>query len=481
MQPPPSGVSDFRMANCNDSHRSATAAADGLRAWLLHERPRPRPGRVTARRHSDPNLLELRPAKEGDAATVEGWLDDKDLLLLGGTPERQGAAQIQNWINTALDAYVLLVDGHPRAFFAIENNEDTPKFDYPRLNENDSSLELARLVVDKAFRRQGYGTALFIHVYRAFLSVLSRSKDNPFHILLRRARSNVASADFFLRLPLRCAGVAASSDYIWYIFSDHAPYTHAGTAISARRKEIKGLSQQKLAFLACMDASTLAMVEAGHRALRVDDARRLRDVLCDTPEAELRYARDVLACTFDPALWSYPSTLGAELADVHQTLWVFSDVLAENTTRAGVELSSQAVLNSCCRLYFVPHSYPRTHIRQICQLFIKHFEERGWDKALLAERVAFYGAPGSLCSLRLAVHDPDTDSGSFSARKISVAAGDTAVRLDIAYSGDPLISRFLQHINQQRLEMDLNPGITEDGFSRISVDFLSNDILTPLK
>lgn len=317
-----------------------------------------------------------------------------------------------------------------------------------------------------------------MHVYRVFLSGLlnpdtldDEAPVGTFHMLLRRVHDNTGCATFLGRLPVRTIHAPSSPTYHWYTFSDHAPYNHAGISISTRRKAVPRLSQQRLAFLACMDPSTLAMVETGHRVLRADDARRLRDILCHSPQDELRYASDILACTFNASLWTYPSALGSELSDVEQTLWVFSDELAENTSSDAIMLSSTALRNGRDRYFFVPPKYEQDDIRMICRLIVNHFCLNQYNTDILLERLRFYRAPGSLCSLRLAVHDPDPAPGSPSARKLSVAAGDT-MRLDVAHTGDALLTRFLEYIKKRILYADLSPGSTSEGFGRIDINEL---------
>lgn len=453
------------------SQAAAHAVAETLKKELLGRSPRACPGSDAARLYNAPRSpipLTMRPALGSDAAVVADWLINSDLQFLGGVLDHPPLSQVQGWIDNALGAYILLADSTPIAFFALEHNSDSPDLSFLALSETDVAIELGRLVVAPAHRKKGYGTSLVIHIYRAFLSCLSVSVAHPFHLLVRHTHDNVVCHSFFGRLPFMFLSEVSSDAYCWYISSDYAPYRHPGIALAARRNTER-MSQQRLAFLACMDASSLAMVETGHRVLRSDDARRLRSILCHAPADELRYARDILACSFNPDLWAYPAHLSTELSYTHQTLWLFSDVLAENTDADAIVHSSLALLHKCDRFFFVPHAYPLTDIQMICQLFASHFSAQNYNMDILPSQIRFYRAPASLCSLRIAVHDPDPRPGSFSARKLSIAAGNPAMRLDVAYDGDPLLTRFLEQIKKRILYTGMSFSFGSDSFELVDI------------
>jgi ribosomal protein S18 acetylase RimI-like enzyme len=413
------------------------------------------PGKEAAK-----SSLVVRIAQTRDADLIADWVSERELRLLGASLSHQTTGPQQrkeiviNWIQSALTAYVLEANRSPVGFLALERNVDGPDLESVAPGTNDPMrVEFGRLVISPSYRRRGYGSSLLLHLYKAYLEYRENEQTIPCHVLMRTYRENKTCIDFLRRLPVKRTEVQKLDDCYWYVFADIYQYQDKdlGRFIATRREEAE-LTQQRLAFLACTDQSTLAMVESGQRRLRLDDANRILSVLCNEHVDELQFAARLLGLPFNELNWSYLDTLAGELEVVNQSLWVFSDQLAEEIIEKAINKSVEAVANGFDRFYFVPYEFSEATIAGITKRLLKGLRKAdvNLSSSELNKRIRFYKVPPALCKLRIAVHDRRDGN----ARKVSVGTGRVGRRVAIAQRDDPLTVELISEFLSQMLNAD---------------------------
>ncbi len=411
--------------------------------------------------------LQIRRAERRDAETVALWVnaDPKELQNLGGSPKVPAQEQIEEWIASSLSGYVLEERRLPVAFMVLEENDDGPalsKLKIEGLVGSPVAVEYGRLIVRRDYRKRGYGTTMFMQFFRAYSALVQQKEVKDAYIVARTNKNNEEGVGLFRRLPLKIVRPLIHPLYHWYTSLDLV--TQLGPSIAERRKKLE-FSQQKLAYLAGMDVSTLGMVELGQRKLRLEDARRLQSVLCDTPIEEFEFAVQLLGWYGESEIWSPSQPLAGELDHINQDVWIMSDRLAENTIDHALEKAIDAVKNNRSRYYFVPHGYSNDLLKRLFRRFVRGV---GANNLHLLNNVRFYRAPDLLCILRLSIHNAARDT--IGAERLSVGSGQsTEKRIDIARKGESLNEQFLGELRQCMDSAD--SGEPYHGFERILVNW----------
>lgn len=451
--------------------------ASGIRQKALDTSVVGCPGKPAARVE-----LGIREAQLADASIVKAWFGEREFEWLGGAscgglpaaPEEIESA-IVRWIEDALSAFVLMAKGEPVAFMVVEHNPN----EGPELGEEGAlpgmpRLELGRLIVRPGnhYRQQGYATTLLMHVYRAYLEYAGDDRLRAGHMVLRTAHDNKVCREFLRKLPLRLVRSSTDPLYRWY-----APpniFMYQQDEIGKRIKELRddrGLTQSRLAYLVGMDSSKLAMIETGSRPLKFKDASRLLSVLMSDPIEEMAMACHLLGFDFRRAAWRYNESLLAEISKP-QSLWIFSDRLAEQDRRAeqdgrnALEQSAAAIKDRYKRFYFIPSTFSDKDLAKICAYFrdaLLYSGKVSLDE--LRDRVRFYSAPRLLCSLRLVVHNPEPDVHN--ADKLTVADGsDSRWRMEVSGKSTKMTKDFVERVSDILRDIEEEGGQV-DGFAKI--------------
>ena len=441
------------------------AAADAIRLNALNSRIEGCPGKQAQKSEA---ALRIRVAEQQDAKLIASWISNDEIVFLGGSDSDAASTtdQVGQWIASALDSYVLLLNGNPIAFMALESNHDGPTPSQLKIEADDFiQIEFGRVIVEREHRRNGYASTLFMHIHHAYIAYTKKRPRQKIIFVARTHRDNGKSIDFFKRLPVKIIRSQPDINYLWYV-SPGFP-SEIGRFISSRRHALKW-TQQKLAYFSGIEPSTLAMIELGGRKLRLEDARSLLAVLSQKSEDELSFASRLL--DLDDSIWTTSGELSHELHKTDQTLWIISDVLAENTLPGAMQKTINSVINGCDRVYCVPSTYPSDAISSICRQFVAGIREANANIGLLERHVRFYRAPKLLCTLRLAVHNPKTDN--YEAERISVETGrGEDSRDDIGRRGSPLTRRFLEELRLCMLAADDHPSETYNGFQRCEIQW----------
>jgi transcriptional regulator with XRE-family HTH domain/ribosomal protein S18 acetylase RimI-like enzyme len=343
--------------------------------------------------------LRIEQVDKSEAARIAAWVSRNELFLVGGTPERQVAIQVKEWMERQLGGFILKAAGEPVAFINLE------PFGIP--GAGSSACELGRLIVHKPARDAGYGTALTRHVLLNTWRFLDKHNDVATNVVMRVRRENDYGIRIVRKLPLRAFSRAEPIDPAceWFLPYDRQRTIAFGRLVRSLRREMS-LSQKELAFYCAVSASMINAIESGTRHASYEVLQKLISVLgVGRKQFELISA---YIAEETPRLL-IPQSLEETLAEDDEDLWVISDVVGETFFPQYLDRSVSALRKQRKRYFFVPTQDVATDLKRSFGQML--------DGDLTKYKLRVYVAPKPLCNFRIAIRSPenrDTRSGTLS-------------------------------------------------------------------